>query len=489
MLVAVVLLTAMVAFGCATNPVSGKPELVLVSTEREKQLGREEAQRVEQEMGLLPDPSVSAYVEAVGRRLAAHSPRRDVDYRFRVVDSPEPNAFALPGGYVYVTRGLLIITNSEDELATVMGHEIGHVAARHSVQQISRAAPLAAVTGLGAAVTGIVSPALGRAVAGAGGAASQFVLAPFNRDQEREADRVGQQLAAEAGWNPAALSAFLRTMGREEELERGGPRRAGFLDTHPSTPERVAATAEYARELARAPGAPITPDRSAYLRRLDGLVVGPRAANGVFQGRQFLHPDLGFTVRFPDRWTTQNDAEQVAAVAPDQTALVFVELVGEGDDPLLGARALEKATKAPVVRNTHALTVNGLPAARTQLRGRANEGEVVVHFVWIAYGGKVYQLTGVTPADRSGAFQPVFDGVMQSFRPLGSAERAGIREVRLRLVEARAGETVSALAARAGTTWSAAMVAIANGLAPDARLAAGQLVKVAVAEPYLPARR
>jgi predicted Zn-dependent protease len=489
LLVAVVLLTAMVAFGCATNPVSGKSELVLVSTEREKQLGREEAQRVEQEMGLLPDPTLTSYVEAVGRRLAANSPRRDVDYRFRVVDSPEPNAFALPGGYVYVTRGLLIITNSEDELATVMGHEIGHVAARHSVQQISRAAPLAAVTGLGAAVTGIVSPALGRAVAGAGGAASQFVLAPFNRDQEREADRVGQKLAAEAGWNPAALSAFLRTMGREEELERGGPRRAGFLDTHPSTPERVAATAEYARELARAPGAPITPDRSAYLRRLDGLVVGPRAANGVFQGQQFLHPDLGFTVRFPDRWTTQNDAEQVAAVAPDQTALVFVELAAEGSDPLIGARSLEQAAKTPVIRNTRVSTVNGLATARTQLRGRAGDGEVVVQFAWIAYGGNVYQLAGVTPVARSGAFQPIFEGVVQSFRPLRPEERAGIQEVRLRLVEARAGETVSALAARAGTTWSAAMVGVANGLAPDARLAAGQLVKVAVAEPYLPARR
>ena len=186
-----VVLAALTAAGCATNPVSGKTELMLVSTDREKQLGREEAQRVEQDMGLLPDPVLRRYVEAVGRRLAAHSPRRDVDYRFQVVDSPEPNAFALPGGYVYVTRGLLVITNSEDELATVIGHEIGHVAARHSVQQVSRAAPLAAVTGLGAAVTGLVSPSLGRAVAGAGGAASQFVLAPFSREQEREADRVG----------------------------------------------------------------------------------------------------------------------------------------------------------------------------------------------------------------------------------------------------------------------------------------------------------
>jgi predicted Zn-dependent protease len=462
---------------------------MLVSTDREKQLGREEAQRVEQEMGLLPDPALRSYVQAVGSRLAAQSPRRDVEYRFQVVDSPEPNAFALPGGYVYVTRGLLVITNSEDELATVIGHEIGHVAARHSAQQISRAAPLAAVTGLGAAVTGLVSPSLGRAVADAGGTASQFVLAPFSRDQEREADRVGQELAASAGWNPAALPAFLRAMSREEELERGGPRRPGFLDTHPSTPERVAATTEYARELARAPRAPVAQDRSAYLRRLDGLVVGPRASHGVFQGQQFLHPDLGFTVRFPDTWATENDAEQVAAMAPDQKALVMVELAAEGSDPLAGARALEQALKTPIARSARVSSVNGLPVARAQLRGRAGDGDVLVQFAWIAYGGHVYQIAGVTPLDRSAAFQPTFDGVIQSFRALRPEERAAIREVRLRLVEARAGETLAALAARSGTVWSAAMVAVANGLAPDARLAAGQLVKVPVAEPYLPARR
>jgi predicted Zn-dependent protease len=486
---ALALVLALAAAGCATNPVSGKSELVLVSAQREQELGREEAKRVEAEMGALPDPALHAYVEALGRRLAAQSPRRDVDYRFQVVDSPEPNAFALPGGYVYVTRGLLIITSSEDELATVIGHEIGHVAARHSVQQISRAAPLAVVTGLGAAVTGLVSPSLGRAVAGAGGAASQAVLAPFGREQEREADRVGQGLAAAAGWDPAALPAFLRTLGREEELERGGPRRPSFLDTHPTTPERVATTTEHAHELARARVAPITPDRAAYLRRLDGLVVGPRAAHGVFQGQQFLHPDLGFTLRFPDRWPTDNDPQRVAAMAPDQKALVFVELAAEGDDPLAGARALEQALEAPVVRNTRVSRVNGLPVARTQLRARASDGEVALLFAWIAHGGRVYQLAGVTAVELAGRLQPAFEEVLGSFRPLRPEERAAIREIRLRLVEARAGETVGALAARAGTVWSAAMVAIANGLAPDTRLAAGRLVKVAVAEPYLPARR
>lgn len=480
---------AVVATGCATNPVTGRPELVLVSAEREKELGRDEAHRVEREMGLLDDPALVAYVQAVGGRLAAQSPRRDVGYRFHVVDRAEPNAFALPGGYVYVTRGLLVFVNSEDELAGVIGHEIGHVAARHSVQQISRAAPLAVVTGISAAVTGVVSPGLGRAVGGAGAAASELILAPYNRDQEREADRVGQALAAAAGWDPAGLPAFLRTLGREEDLAAGGPRGGSFLDSHPATPERVAATADHARELTRAPAAPISPTRAAFLRRLEGLPVGTRAADGVFDGPRFLHPNLDFTVRFPDGWSTENNREQVAAVAPDQQAFMTLEVVAQGDDPLIGAKLVQQASRAPVLQTTERLTVGGLPAARTRLRGRTDAGEVTALLAWIAHEGRIYQIAGVTPLERSDAFGPVFERIMQSFRPLSKEERASIREDRLRLVAAEEGETLNALIARSGTRWSADMVGVANGLAPGDRLVRGQLVKVVLSEPYTaPAR-
>ncbi|HZE89561.1 MAG TPA: M48 family metalloprotease [Verrucomicrobiae bacterium] len=191
---------------CARNPVSGRPEMTLVSEAKERELGEAEARRVAETMGILEDPALSAYVRAVGERLAQFSPRTDVTYTFQIVDMEEPNAFALPGGPVYVSRGLLVLTNSEDELAGVLGHEIGHVAARHAVRRVTRAAPLAVVTGLGAAVTSIVSPMLGDLVGGIGGVAGAFVLAPYSREQEREADRIGQELAGAAGWDPAGLS-------------------------------------------------------------------------------------------------------------------------------------------------------------------------------------------------------------------------------------------------------------------------------------------
>ncbi|HUI27366.1 MAG TPA: M48 family metalloprotease [Candidatus Kryptonia bacterium] len=480
----IVLALCLVVDGCAINPVSGRPEFVLVSEAKEKQMGAESAKEVEQTMGLLSDPALIAYVESVGRRLAEQSPRKDVDYRFFVVDAEEPNAFALPGGYVYVTRGLLALVNSEDELACVIGHEIGHVAARHSVQQMSRAAPFAIITGITAGVTSLASPLLGQVVGGVGGLASGLVLSPFNRDQEREADRIGQQLSAATGWDPAAMSAFLHTLEREEKLRGGAPRKFDFLATHPSTPERVANTAEYAGELQRVSRDPISATRNDFLARLDGLVVGPNASDGVFQGQVFLHPDLDFAVQFPDQWQKQNTRQQVAAAAPDGAALIMLNGVGDGNDPIDGARAFEKAVGSPVVDKTQPITIGNLKAARTRLLARNDQGTLSVELAWIAHAGHVYQLAGITPLNRAAALTPVFDTVTQSFRPLRPAERAGVRENHLRIVEARRDETLATLVGRAHSDWTPDMAAVANALSTTDPLGNGQRVKLSIAEPY-----
>jgi predicted Zn-dependent protease len=171
-------------------------------------------------------------------------------------------------------------------------------------------------------------------------------------------------------------------------------------------------------------------------------------------------------------------------VAPDQQAFMAVEVVAKGDDPLIGAKIVQEASRAPVLQATERVTVNGLSAARTRLRGRADTREVTALLAWIVSEGRVYQIAGVTPLERAEAFGPVFESTMQSFRPLTREERASIREDRLRLVEANEGETVSTLATRSGTRWSPAMVAVVNGLAPTDRLRRGQLAKVALSEPY-----
>ncbi len=216
-----------------------------LSTAKETEIGAEEAKNVAASIGLVQDSALVDYVAAVGARVAAHAKRVDVAYQFFVADAQEPNAFALPGGFIYVTRGLLALVNSEDELAGVLGHEIGHVEARHSLKRVGVASPFAIATGLAGFAAGIVSPTLGRVVAGTTGAVTEgLVVAPFSRGQERQADAIGLGLAASAGYEPAALSTFLETLGREGELQTGKEESFHFLASHPTTPERVRKTAE-----------------------------------------------------------------------------------------------------------------------------------------------------------------------------------------------------------------------------------------------------
>jgi predicted Zn-dependent protease len=470
--------------GCSVNPVSGMPEVTLVTEKQEQEIGAEAAKEVEQQMGLLDDNQFAPYLAQLGERLAQQSPRKDVAYQFHQVDMAEPNAFALPGGYVYVTRGLLALVNSEDELAGVVGHEIGHVAARHTVQRISRQGPFALLTNLVAGITGLISPMVGSIIGGVGEFAQSLVFAPYSRSQETEADRVGQEIAARAGWDPAALSTFLKTLEHEVELVSKGPRKPSFFDSHPATPDRVAKTTEHAKELKRADRSPISASHEGFLARLDGLVVGQRAANGIVEGQTFLHPDFNFFVQFPEKWQIENSPQKIIAAAPDGDAAVVVGTAGEGKDPLDGARAVEKATKSTdIVSKTKTATINGLSAAHTQIEA---EGKVKLDITWIAYGGLIYQVVGLAPTKTFDSLQSVFHSVAHSFRPLSAAERTNIKEKRIRLVKAQAGEKIEALVTRIHSAWKPEEIAVANGLVANASLREGQVLKVAIEERYEP---
>jgi predicted Zn-dependent protease len=378
--------------GCAMNPVSGRPELALISESQELKLGGREAEKIEQEMGLVPDEEVTRYLNVLGRRLADESPRANLDYRFYLVDMGEPNAFTLPGGHIYVSRGLLALANSEDELAGVVGHEIGHVAGRHSVQTISKQGPFAAVFGIASGLAGLVSPLVGSLIGGVGELTQSVIFSPYSRGQENEADRVGQEIAARAGWDPAGLAALLTSLDREAQLHQSDKGKPHFFDTHPPTPDRIKKTAARAKGLTTVSRSPISSSPENFIRRLDGLVVGPRAANGVLKGSAFHHPDLNFVVAFPEGWQIQNAPRKVLAAAGEGQAVLIVGAVAQGDDPLEGARLLEKNSGvAGVVAKTTSTTINALPAARTQL---ALDRKAILDVTWIAHEGRIYQLGG-----------------------------------------------------------------------------------------------
>ena len=469
---------------CAVNPVTGRPEVSLISEESEAKAGAQAAREVDATLGVVDDAALASYVTQVGERVAAQPPRKGIRYRFQIVDESEPNAFALPGGYVYVSRGILALLNGEDELACILGHEVAHVAARHAAQRISKMGPLAVLTAIPGAVTGIVFPRIGALVGGVGSLASEAVSAPYSRSQESDADRIGQQMAAAAGYDPLALARAFDSLGREEELSRGAERRPSWFDSHPASAERAKESVVYARELTRAEGAPIAAGRNGFVERLDGLVVGDPAAKGVFSGRTFLHPDLGFHVRFPEGWKAENSPSAILATSKPGDAAAIVRIVAEGDDPMAGARALEARANAPVVRDTRTVTVGGRPAARTELSARTDDGPVSAYLTWLAHGGRIYEIAGITSPARAATLRASFDEVAASFGPLEPVERASIREDRLRLVTARPGESAQSLAERARSSWSPSYVAMANALGGAASASGGERIKVAVTEPY-----
>lgn len=466
------------AVACSVNPVSHRPELTLMTAEQEKKIGAEEAEKVEQQMGLVEDPALTDYLNVLGQRLAKASPRQDVTYRFYLADMAEPNAFALPGGYVYVTRGLLALVTTEDELAGVVGHEIGHVAARHTVQTVSKKGPFAVLFGIASGLTGIVSPLVGHVIGGVGNFAQSLVFSPYSRSQEVEADKIGQEMAAKAGWDPEGLSVFLNTLGREQELLSNTPRRTSFFDSHPATPDRVKNTSEHAKQLKRAVREPISTSQAAFLEKLDGLVVGQRAANGIVKENALRHPDLNLFLQFPEGWNVENTPTKVVSAPKDGQRAVVFQALAKGDDPREGVRALENASKTQL--KTQPTKVNGLPAVTT----RFTDSKLTVDMTLIAYGGTVYQIAAIAPTREFQDVEQVFRQVAQSFRPLSTDERAAITEDRIRLVKARQGENVRAIAARSKTVWKPEQVAVANNLTDYEPLPKGHVIKIAVSEPY-----
>lgn len=473
---------AALLLACATNPVTGRQEVVLMSPERETASGKQAAAQVEKEIGLLRDPKLAAYVDQIGDRMARLSPRTDTPYQFAIADMPEPNAFALPGGYVYVSRGLLAFANTEDELAGVIGHEIGHVAARHAAQRETRSVGVGLLSMVGTIAAAVVGGGQAASmVSQLGQVAGAGMIASYSRDQERQADSIGQELAAAGGWDPVGLADFLVTLDREGRIQHGGPRRASFLDSHPHPGERAVVARERAPELSRGAVPRIAKGRTAYLKRIEGMLVGPNPDEGVFVEQRFLHPGLGFAMDFPEGWKTQNAKNAVAAMAPSRDAVITLEMQGPTGNARDAAERWVAANRVQVVRSG-AMRAGRWDAFRVLAQAQSQQGAIAADVVWIAHPAGTFRITGLTSPDRHGSWAPTFERVAAGFHGLTEAERSLARPLRLRLATARGGETLADLGRRTGNAWKPEETAVANGIDAAAPLATGQLVKVAVRE-------
>jgi len=457
-------LAAIVVATLALAPAARADKTVLLDTaDDDKKAGNEAAKGVDEQIGLLKDKALDDYVQGIGDKLLRAIPNRQFEFHFHVVDQVEANAFALPGGHIFVSRGLLALANDEDELACVIGHEITHAARHHAMAQ----------QGAGPAI----SP---------WGAARN---AAYDRGMERTADEGGQILCAAAGYDPNALAIFLTTLGQAERLRAGYSRNPGFFDTHPGSQERAAAASVRASELrwTRNP----SDTRASLLRHLDGLAVGERPEAGVFEGSLFLQPAMDFQIRFPPGWATTNTNLAVGATSPSRDAVVYLM----GDPPTAtgkdGADAwlakMKEQGQHVEVKESVPVKVGRMDAWRLKVGMNMGGGGWVTSYVtFIPYGPSTFRITGVSPSISGDALATTL-GTARSFAPLSDDERRSIRSTRLRVATARPGEDLAALGRRTGNDWDPTTTAVYNGLFSDHRFAGGELVKIAISEPYAPA--
>lgn len=319
-LVGVVLLSLLT--GCATNPVTGRKEFSLVSAEQEVQIGREGHEAVLREYGAYENPRLQAFVDSVGQSLARVSHLPNLDWHFTVLDDPTVNAFAMPGGYIYITRGIMAHLNSEAQLAGVLGHEIGHVTARHSAKRMTSQQ----LAGLGLGLASIFSQGF-RRYSDAAQTALSLMFLKYSRDNENEADQLGVDYTAKSSYDPREIPATYVTLRRTGE--RAGQSLPGFLSTHPDPGDRENRTRELARQAVAGKTGLIVRQR-AYVQRLEDVVYGTDPRHGYFEGTRFFHPTLGFEMTFPSAWRTQNARAAVVAVSPEDRAGMQLSVANAG---------------------------------------------------------------------------------------------------------------------------------------------------------------
>ena len=463
----------LLAAGCATNPVTGHRQFSLVSPEQELQMGREGFPAVVAEYGVYEDSTVQRYVSGIGMRLAKVSHLPNLEWHFTVIDDPAVNAFAMPGGYIYVTRGILAHLNSEAQLAGVLGHEIGHVTARHSAQQLSQQQ----VAGLGLGVASLFS----RTVARYGQAAQQalgLMFLKYSRDHETEADQLGVDYATKAGYDPAEIPATYAMLKRVSD--RAGQRLPGYLSTHPDPGDREVRTGELAR-LARAGKTGLLVRRDEYLHQVDGIVFDNDPRGGYFEGDRFFHPELALVITFPAGWQYQNTHSAVTGSAANQQAGMQVSLA-TGAEALAPADYLEKLRGAGKIAAAQGSPerIGGFAAwvGRVAVAGESGT-ERVLAAAFIRRGPQtMLQILGTSAAPGDADFNQVLASA-RSLRPIDDPARLKPVPARVKLIRVAKAASFATLVEGLGPqALDAEGTSIINERLPGDVLAAGEQIKI-----------
>jgi predicted Zn-dependent protease len=454
---------------CAVNPVTGKRELMLYSEQDEIAMGEQTHAQISQQYGIYNDPEVNKYVTRVGSSMTQFTHRPHLEYHFAVLDSPVVNAFAVPGGYIYVTRGILSLMNSEAELAVVLGHELGHVNARHSMKRLSNT--MMAQIGL---VAGSVVSKTFADIANLAGAGLQLLFLQYSRDDEREADSLGVSYSRSGQYNPSKMIDFFGALEKMGDLS-GGQSLPGFLSTHPLTSERI----ENTRAMIQETDSGLMVRGQDYLGRIQNMVYGSDPRQGFVEGNAFYHPELRFRFSFPEEWKVQNLPSQVMIIAPDEKAGVILQAEKSSVNPKNYADEKAKKLEGATLRSDQSGNVNGLSAHQQVWDVPQEEGgSIRLRFNYIQYASYIYTFTALCSTPDYDNYSLAFGSTASSFRTLTDRKYLNRKPTRIKLTSADGNSTLQQIFHKQGLKqdlWK--QFAIMNAMELDQKPQRGQPIK------------
>jgi predicted Zn-dependent protease len=474
--------------GCATatSPATGRTFTTPISESEEAGIGREEHPKILAEFGgaYAEIPALNAYVSGVGGKLAAVGERPDVKYRFTVLNTPDVNAFALPGGYVYITRGLLALADNEAELAGVLGHEIGHVTARHTAERIGQQQQATILGTLGVLAGGIL---FGQSGAEAAGILAQegisTYIGQYSQEQEFEADSLGVRYMRRVDYRTDAMASFLDSLRAQDQLE------LSLSGEDPSLADRASMKASHPRTLDRvqraiAEAGPSTSQailaRDRYLNEIDGMVFGDDPSAGLVRGREFLHPGLRFRFQVPKGYRILNHPDMVVIKGPKGTMqrlkLAKPQYAGDLGEAIAALGAREGVQFGRIER----LRINGLESATGLGRVNSRSGLLDLRVVLIRHpAGKVYEFDFLSDARLNGQRDQDAQSIAFSFQPMNAQEAAAIKPLRIRIVAVQPGDTLASLSKRMKVAaGKEGWFRVLNAIKADRLLKIGERVKI-----------
>lgn len=457
---------------CAVNPVTGKKQVVFMTEGQEIAMGQQSDPEVIAFFGLYDDPELQKFISEKGKELAAVSHRPKIAYEFKIVDSPVINAFAVPGGYVYFTRGIMAHFNNEAEFAGVLGHETGHITARHSV--IQQRNSMLGQLGLIASV--ILVPELTQFVEPLS-QGMQLAMLSFGRDDEREADKLGVEYSSRIGYDATEMAGFFETLERQG-AGSGSEEVPEFLSTHPSPAERnvtVAKLAENWKKKLDLTNPKV--NRESYLKMIDGIVLGEDPKQGFVENNNFYHPVLKFVFPIPTDWALQNTPQQVQMAPKTGDALMMLTLA-PGASLEESAKTILEQFQLELVESKNE-TINGLPALIMIADQKQEQGTIRVLSSLIQFGGNTYSIMGISELSKFNNFQPSFLSTIRNFKELKEADKLNRKPDVVRIKTVPQNMTLqAALQSFKMPAERLEELAILNGMLLTDQLDKGTLIKV-----------